>query len=319
MRALKRLSVATAVGMFLVLLMGATVTKTDSGDGCGTTFPLCNGKFIPAYSIPSIIEYSHRFVSAVVGLMVLACFIMVWKQLKRKDARFYSASALFFTVLQAALGAMAVMWSQSDLVMALHFGFSLIAFAATLLLAITVLRLHHPANPSGWGEDLSNMRPVTHGFRNLVWFTVIYTYIVVYLGAYVRHTDSVSACQGWPLCNGDIIPELSGSIGIAFLHRVAAALLMFVIGWMTYRALKDYPDNKVLKVSAIWSFALILAQIFSGAFVVFSLSSDNWFLLTALIHSLTVSGLFGVLCYMSIIVWQLGGKAPNVSQTQSMS
>lgn len=308
MQALKRMSVITSVGMFLVLLMGATVTKTDSGDGCGTTFPLCNGKFVPAYSIPSVIEYSHRFVSAVVGLLVLITFIMVWKQLKRKDARFYAFSALFFTVLQAILGAMAVVWSQSDLVMALHFGFSLIAFASTLLLAITVLRVHRPASPSGWGEDLSSLPPVTKGFRNLVWFSLIYTYVVVYLGAFVRHTDSVSACQGWPLCNGDLIPELSGSIGIAFLHRVAAALLMFVIAWMTYRALKDYRHNAVLRVSALWSFALILAQIFSGAFVVFSLSSDNWFLLTALLHSLTVSGLFGVLCYMSVIVWQLGGK-----------
>ena len=32
------------VGMFLVLLMGATVTSTGSGEGCGRSWPLCNGR-----------------------------------------------------------------------------------------------------------------------------------------------------------------------------------------------------------------------------------------------------------------------------------
>ena len=57
-RTLKWLTLLTCIGMFLVLIAGVIVTKTDSGRGCGDDFPLCNGKFVPAYTLESIIEYS---------------------------------------------------------------------------------------------------------------------------------------------------------------------------------------------------------------------------------------------------------------------
>lgn len=40
---LKWLSVASSLGMLLVLVGGALVTKTESGLGCGRSWPLCNG------------------------------------------------------------------------------------------------------------------------------------------------------------------------------------------------------------------------------------------------------------------------------------
>ncbi|UUZ84019.1 COX15/CtaA family protein [Paenibacillus sp. P26] len=133
---LRRFSYASAIGMFLILLMGTLVTKTDSGRGRGTDWPLCNGKFIPAYTIQSLIEYSHRFVTGIVGLILLATMILVFMYSRRKDAKWYISGAMFFTVLQAILGAMAVIWPTSAPVLALHFGFSLLSFAFTLLLAL---------------------------------------------------------------------------------------------------------------------------------------------------------------------------------------
>ena len=63
--------------MFLVLIAGVIVTKTDSGSGCGggAGFPLCNGKFVPAYTLESIIEYSHRAITGVEGIFVLMTFV----------------------------------------------------------------------------------------------------------------------------------------------------------------------------------------------------------------------------------------------------
>ena len=46
-KGLKWVSILTTVGMFLVLIMGALVTKTGSAEGCGNTWPLCHGKFAP--------------------------------------------------------------------------------------------------------------------------------------------------------------------------------------------------------------------------------------------------------------------------------
>ncbi|MGI8405293.1 MAG: COX15/CtaA family protein, partial [Thermomicrobiales bacterium] len=66
----KRLAILTAAGMFLVLLMGANVTATGSGEGCGNDWPLCHGRFLPGDYRASIIEYSHRIVTGAEGFLV---------------------------------------------------------------------------------------------------------------------------------------------------------------------------------------------------------------------------------------------------------
>lgn len=58
--------------MFLAVLGGAVVTKTGSGLECGNEWPLCHGKLIPAYTIGSMIEYTHRLFSGLAGLFSLA-------------------------------------------------------------------------------------------------------------------------------------------------------------------------------------------------------------------------------------------------------
>mgnify|MGYP001501607693 CR=1 FL=1 len=306
-KGLKWLSVLTAVGMFIVLLNGALVTKTESGQGCGDDWPLCNGRFVPAYTIESMIEYSHRAISGIVGLMVIVSAAWVLKSVRqRKDARFYAVITLLFTVFQALLGAAAVMWQQSSAVMALHFGISLIAFAGSFLLAVSLSRLDQPAHESGWGEQLSEPRhPISGRFQFIVWFTTFYTYVVIYLGAFVRHTESFAGCQGWPLCNNKLIPSLQGETGIAFLHRVAAAVLLLLIFWLWLTIRRKYPDYSLFRTAGNAAFVLVILQILSGGLVVGSLTSANWYLLFSLIHTVLIAGLFGVLCYLSMLLWRM--------------
>ena len=125
--------------MFLATLGGSVVTKTESGLGCGNDWPLCHGKFVPAHTLASMIEYSHRAVSGAAGLFSLAAFIAFWMYRKnRKDLQLYSLMALIFVMVQAVMGAMAVIYPTSSAVMALHFGFSLIAFASSIMLVLGI-------------------------------------------------------------------------------------------------------------------------------------------------------------------------------------
>ncbi|MFD0868085.1 Heme A synthase [Chlamydia abortus] len=298
---LNKIAVASAIGMFIVLLMGAVVTKTDSGRGCGDDWPLCNGKFIPSYTIESMIEYSHRFVSGVEGILVLVAFIGVVRLVKRKDARWYAGLALAFTVVQAILGAMAVKWEQSSLVMALHFGISMLAFACSLLLAIILLYSESIPERGPRGGNTTVLPSA--GLRYMIWITTIYSYIVVYLGAFVRHTKSWGGCSGWPLCNGQVIPELSGATGIVFLHRVAALLLFVAIAVMLYMLRRERKYPQELVKAGYWAFGLIILQILSGAYVTFTITSD-WHLLSGLIHTLLIAGLFSILVHLSVRVFQ---------------
>jgi cytochrome c oxidase assembly protein subunit 15 len=291
---LKRFSFASMYGMFLILVMGALVTKTESGRGCGDDWPLCNGKFIPAYTIESIIEYSHRFVVGVVGIILLITMVLVFVFSKSKEAKWFISGAMLFTVLQAILGALAVIWPQSSAVLALHFGFSLMAFAFTLLLALVFTRFGSSLAAAGAPSGLST------GVRWGVALTLLYSYAVVYLGAFVRHTESSGGCIGWPLCNGEVIPEMIGPTRIVFAHRVGAIILFLFILWL-FLAIRTQLDRQHNAYQAAkWAVILVVLQIFSGAFVTLSMGYD-WYLIASLLHAVLISCLFGILCYLCVL------------------
>jgi cytochrome c oxidase assembly protein subunit 15 len=294
---LKRFSFASMYGMFLILVMGALVTKTESGQGCGDEWPLCNGKFIPAYTIESIIEYSHRFVVGIVGIILLITTVLVFFLGKRKDAKWFVSGAMMFTVLQAGLGALAVIWPQSSAVLALHFGLSLMAFAFTLLLALVYTRLGGAMN--GTTAVLSKRT------RWSILLIAVYSYAVVYLGAFVRHSQSSGGCIGWPLCNGQFIPEMTGATRIVFAHRVGAMVLFILIAWLfaVIRAQLKPRDN--VYQAAQWSLILVVLQIFSGGFVTLTIGYDLY-LIASLLHAVLISCLFGILCYLCVLALQSG-------------
>src|SRR5690625_1491993 len=121
-RILKSLSIVSTIGMLFILLGGALVTKTDSGAGCGSSWPLCNGQLIPTDLSPElIIEYSHRLVSTIMGVTVLALSILSWKFLGHvREVKFLAVLSTFFLILQGLIGAAAVKWGQSSFVLAAH-------------------------------------------------------------------------------------------------------------------------------------------------------------------------------------------------------
>lgn len=308
----KYLALATCIGMLIVLLMGALVTKTNSGQGCGTDWPLCNGKFIPSYSIPTIIEYSHRFVTGLEGLLGVATFIAVFRSTRRFDARFYMVAATFFTILQAILGALAVVKPQSSGVLALHFGFSLLAFASTFLLSSLLWEIFPGRKKKALADsDHSEPKAVNADsessfsdgpeapllpvwLRILIWVSMVYSYVVVYVGAYVKHTQSAAACSGWPLCNGQVIPELSGGTGIVFAHRLAAILLFFLIAVTFSVLLRAGAESRILKGMRN-ALVLVTLQVFSGAHVTLTMGTEGY-LFASMMHTLIIAALFAMLC-----------------------
>src|SRR3984893_15728827 len=171
------LALATTCGMFLVLVMGAAVTNTGSAQGCGRSWPLCNGQFVPEFTVATAIEYSHRAVTGIEGLLVVALTAIMLRLWRTEREVVVLALLMFITlVLQAGLGAGAVLAPQSPLLLATHFGVSLVAFAATFLSAAVVFERTRHAAPHRQGT--------TPGvFRGWVLGISLYVLVVVYLGA----------------------------------------------------------------------------------------------------------------------------------------
>jgi cytochrome c oxidase assembly protein subunit 15 len=272
--------------MLLLLIMGAAVTNTGSAEGCGRSWPLCNGQFVPEFTVATAIEYSHRAVTGLESMLVIglaAPMVLLWR--RDREAVLLALLMVVTLLLQAGLGAGAVLWPQSALMLATHFGVSLIAFASTFLSAVVVWeRTGALAAPSG---------VVPRGFRNLTLLTTAYVLGVVYLGAYVRHADASLGCVDWPLCNGQIVPPLVGATGIVFAHRVAALGAVILLGVLAYQARQVHVAEQV----AMWALILGVLQALSGALVVWTALGLSSTLLHAGLMGLLFAALTLVLRY----------------------
>lgn len=300
------LGVVTTLGMFVVLVMGATVTNTGSEHGCGRSWPLCHGQLIPQFAVSTFIEFSHRAVVGVEIILILALAagaLLLYHD--RREMRILVPLMVAFLFLQAGLGAWAVMAPQLSAVLALHFGVSLIAFASVLLTTVSLFQAETPGQ---------RQLPVPAGFRRYAWGLAAYSYIVVYVGAYVRHTNADDGCKGWPLCNGALIPHLAGATGAVFVHRIVAAVLILGVAFLVLwsRRLPERPD--LVRGAWLTSGAIAL-QALTGALVVFT----DMDLFSALAHAAGAGLLFGSLSYLCLQVLPQSQRQPAGQRTPLVS
>ncbi|MDF2791512.1 MAG: heme synthase [Neobacillus sp.] len=292
-RSLKWLAVATTIGMILVLLGGALVTKTESGMGCGRSWPLCNGEFVPSDITPElVIELAHRLVSGLVGFLVLILSIWSWKVIGHiRETKFLSFLSFFFLLMQGLIGAAAVIWDQSDFILALHFGISLISFAAVFLLTLLIFEIDKKFDAD---KLIIDKRMGYH-----IISISIYSYFVIYTGALVRHTESSLVCRDWPLCINDS-PAFPSNLyeWVQMGHRTAAAGIFIWIAYVTYLAIKKYRQQKVIYWGWVSAFTLVSLQVLSGAVIIFTRLN----LYIALLHALFITCLFGVLSYFLLLL-----------------
>jgi cytochrome c oxidase assembly protein subunit 15 len=91
------------------------------------------------------------------------------------------------------------------------------------------------------------------------------------VGAYVAGAGYGLACNGWPLCNSQLIPDTSAvSVQVNFLHRILGLLLgivvltLAVIGWrlrsrsplaarLSGAALAVYVAQALIGASNVWT------------------------------------------------------------------
>lgn len=144
---LRRWAYFLLVYTVLVILWGAWVRISHSGDGCGDTWPLCNGQLVPeAARGKTWVEYGHRFTSGLYGIVVIFLFFWV-RKLKTKyevsSAYRWITWTLVLMISEALLGAKLVLFGLVNtdqsiwrlIVMSLHQlnSFMLVAFTVRFL------------------------------------------------------------------------------------------------------------------------------------------------------------------------------------------
>ena len=95
----------------LSIIAGAVVRATGSGNGCGSSWPSCNGQLIPSLNSASEqIEFSHRSISGLLLIVTLVIFIKSFHpsvpNIQKKVIKYLT----FFVLFEALIGAVIVLY-----------------------------------------------------------------------------------------------------------------------------------------------------------------------------------------------------------------
>ncbi|MBV9759012.1 MAG: COX15/CtaA family protein [Acidobacteriaceae bacterium] len=105
--ALGRFAWAVLAYNLAVVLWGAYVRVSFSGDGCGAHWPFCNGQVIPhGMASAMAIEFTHRLMTSFdcAGAIILCAWAFLAFP-RRHPARLFSVLAILFLLVEALLGA----------------------------------------------------------------------------------------------------------------------------------------------------------------------------------------------------------------------
>jgi len=261
----RRLAPATAIATFALIIVGGVVRVSDSGLGCGPAgsgfhgWPFCNGDVVPGVDLNSIVEYTHRVLATVVGLMILALFVLAWR--RHRQLLPATAALLLLVIAQGALGGATVEENLEEVYVAAHLGL------AMLLLGL-LLYLWRATRGAERAQGGPGLRPLAILAAAAVFCTIV-------AGGYMAGTQNYGradyrlgqgahhACgKQFPTCNGEFMPFGKAKlVDIHLTHRAFMYLASILVIALVVVALR-----RRVAVRFAWALAGLLAvQILVGA------------------------------------------------------
>jgi heme o synthase len=260
----QRLAVATTAAAFALIGVGGLVRATGSGDAC-PDWPTCFGRWVPPFELHTLIEYSHRLLAVLVGLVGLALLVVAVRGFRRVPQILWPvvAAAVLFAS-QAVLGGLVVIHGLNAWLVTAHLGMSMLLFGALVhVVANSYCLVKLPQKgPSIRGSD--------PGFARLALFTTAATFLLLLVGAYARGEGGVIEGLGWPLIDGRLVPAFEGIATAHFLHRVLAAVVGVLLLILAVRAWTMRNRSLDLVLFSTGAAALFLVQALVGAATVWT-------------------------------------------------
>ena len=250
------LTLITLASIFALVVLGGVVRVTESGLGC-PDWPLCHGKIIPDANAATLIEYSHRLVASLVGMLVLATAVVAWRRYRTRAWIFWpSLIGVVLIIVQSALGGATVLTElEGEFVMA-HLALAEALTAVFILVALDAWK----------GVAFSTIR--MDGVAILAAIAALAVYVLLITGSYTTVSGASGACNRWPLCQDGNLYVLAKLPIIHMVHRLAAVIAVIaafaVVAW-AWRSRVTRPDVALASLLALAVYAL---QVFAGALVV---------------------------------------------------
>ncbi|MBX3065887.1 MAG: heme A synthase [Anaerolineae bacterium] len=294
----------------MMITVGAITRVTESGMGCGTYWPDCNGRLIPELRTPEeIIEMGHRIFALLVGVYALLVAVRAWQRFRDERSVFYPSIAAFILYfVQSGLGAITVKLSNQWVSVLLHLGNAMILLAAFL---VAWANLKYGDEIKRKLDEAKVLLPPVELF-----VTVILTFLVAMVGAAVAGNLAAKACVGWPLCGGEVWPVAQGPLQLLnMMHRLVVGglgILLILILWQLRGNV-----NRLLRRPVLIAFGMYLLQAALGALVVLVHQRE---LLTAFraLHVTFAAATWSALIIASAIAWLQVQESPALMKAGNL-
>jgi heme A synthase len=309
---------------FLLILVGGVVRVSESGLGCGPAgsglngWPFCNGDVVPGLDLNAVIEYSHRALAGIVGLMMISLAVLAFRRYRANTGLVRATTAAVGLVIaQALLGAATVEKDLDAGLVAAHLGLAM----ALLALLLYIVR----ASASG-GSPVPDpqqrgtwFRPLSLASSGLVLCTIV-------AGGYMAGTQNYGradyqlgdgahhACgKEFPSCNGEFLPfGQARLVDIHLTHRVFMYLATIFVIALIVMALRRRPSAGVVRAAKVAA-VLLFCQVLVGALNVWL---DEYEALIVL-HLALGTLLWGTVVSVALQLYPAG--APAVARASSPS
>jgi heme A synthase len=240
------LAFATALFAYLQIALGGVVRVTGSGLGC-PDWPLCHGRPYPPADIHSIIEYSHRSVGTITGVLVIATVVLAWVVFhkQRPLVAIVATGSLIAIAAEGGLGAVVVAQELQPWLVLVHLALAMLILGC--LIATAVLSL-----------------PPSDGFARIRLPALVgaaATYVLLLTGSTVVASSADASCHSWPLCGGGFTPDFTGSNAFTMLHRGSALVLGVLIVYVAIRAMSE----RGLRPASLATLVVLALQVAVGA------------------------------------------------------
>ncbi len=287
----QRIGFSLVIGLLVLTALGGIVRVTGSGLAC-PDWPACYGAAIPSGDFGEFaahqvwLEWTHRLVAAIMGLIILGYAVVAWHRYRDRTRVWLPAAlAIPFLALQVVLGGLTVTERLEELIVTLHLATAMLIL---MLVAFSWLgtfdwRVVTSDDAAPLGTDSPSQ---ARNYARVALVTAILVYAVVVVGSYVTHVGAGpdagahvgpggAACgNNWPLCYGGLFPDgeyAQWNMGHRFLVLFGAiALFAASMGVVMLR-----PRARGLTFMVHGAATLYVAQIFIGAAMIW-INFDAW-------------------------------------------
>lgn len=312
-----------------LIMFGAFVRLTDSGLGC-PDWPGCYGSVTPLGAMGDIhqasqampfgpvtlskawIEMIHRYLGAILGLLIIGIVCMAWRYrrpLGRSPA--LATVTLISVCLQGAFGAWTVTHRLMPAVVTAH-----LVLGLSLLALMTWLAARERPHAA--------LTAVAARWRPWLAGGLLLLLVQITLGGWVSTNYAALACLDFPTCHGQWFPDMdfrngysiirglgelpSGEMisqhaltAIHWVHRNFAFIVLAYLGVLAWRLRAE----AALRGPATLMLVLLAAQLFTGLTTIFF----QWPLLIAVLHNGGAAGLT-LTAVVMLVRLATAGRAP---------